>query len=507
MAIFTIKNTDNKKILCTQSPKNFAPLNEIECATKEDVANAFIRAREAQSEWKHVPIQKRIELLERLATIISQQKERIIDVVISETGKPKQEALSMEVYSALDSIVFYCKRAKKWLADESIKLHGPMRFLKKCKVIYKPRGIIGIITPWNGPFILSINPVIQCLLSGNAAIVKPSEVTPLSGQLVEEMFVLAGAPKNLVQVLIGDGEVGEALITNKPDKISFTGSVATGRKVAEQCGRLLIPFSLELGGKDAMVVCEDSNIKEAAQGAVMGSCMNAGQYCCGTERIYVTESIYDEFVEEATNITASLNQSDQDIADVGATFWDKQLDIIDDHVKDAVAKGAKILVGGSKNPSLKGLYYLPTVMVDVDHSMKIMQEETFGPIVCIMKVKNEEEAMRLANDSKYGLNGNIWTQDLNKGLAMARSLDTGACSINDMAMSYGLNEVPFGGLKESGLGFVNGKEGFRSYCHAMPVVIGKKPSSIYPYTQKSYHQLEQAIKLFFDNKLFRKLFG
>jgi acyl-CoA reductase-like NAD-dependent aldehyde dehydrogenase len=507
MAIFNIKYADNKKILCTQSPKDYSPLTEIECSSKEDVAKAFSLARNAQKQWSEVSIEDRISVLEKVAEIISQQKDRIIEVVISETGKPKQEALSMEVYSALDSIVFYCKRAKKWLADETIKLHGPMRFLKKCKVIFKPRGVIGIITPWNGPFILSINPVIQCLLSGNAAIIKPSEVTPMSGRLVEEMFVLAGAPKNLVQVLIGDGEVGEALILNKPDKISFTGSVATGRKVAESCGKLLIPFSLELGGKDAMVVCDDSNIKEAAQGAVMGSCMNAGQYCCGTERIYVTESRYDEFVTETLRITSSLVQSDQEFADVGATFWDKQLDIIDEHVKDAVAKGAKILVGGSKNSKLSGLYYLPTVIVDVDHSMKIMQEETFGPIVCIMKVQNEEEAMRLANDSKYGLNGNIWTQDISKGLKLARSLETGACSINDMAMSYGLNEVPFGGLKESGVGFVNGKEGFRSYCHAMPIVIGKKPSSVYPYTEKSYKQLEQAIKLFFDNKFFRKLFG
>ncbi|MEK9649409.1 MAG: aldehyde dehydrogenase family protein [Gammaproteobacteria bacterium] len=507
MAIFTIKKTENKKILCTQSPIDFSPLTEIECSSKQEVSNAFLNARKAQSEWKNVAIEKRIELLDKLALIISQQKERIIEVVISETGKPRQEALSMEVYSALDSIIFYSKRAKKWLADEPVKLHGPMRFLKKCKVIYKPRGVIGIITPWNGPFILSINPVIQCVLSGNAAIIKPSEVTPLSGQLVEEMFVLAGAPKHLVQVLIGDGEVGEALIANKPDKLSFTGSVNTGRKVAELCGKLLIPFSLELGGKDAMVVCDDSNIKEAAQGAVMGSCMNAGQYCCGTERIYVLHSIYDEFVEEVSKITANLIQSDKGFVDIGATFWDKQLEIIEDHVHDAVSKGAKILVGGIRNPKLSGLFYLPTVMVDVDHSMKIMQEETFGPIICIMKVKDEEEAMQLANDSKYGLNGNIWTQNLQKGEKLARSLETGACSINDMAMSYGLNEVPFGGLKESGLGFVNGKEGFRSYCHAMPIVIGKKPSSVYPYTEKSYRQLEQAIKIFFDNKFFRKLFG
>ena len=366
---------------------------------------------------------------------------------------------------------------------------------------------MAVITPWNGPFILSINPVIQAVLCGNSVVVKPSEVTPMSGALVQEIFALAEAPQHLVQTVIGDGETGAELIDQGPDKVSFTGSVVTGKKIAAKCGQMLIPYSLELGGKDAMIVCSDADIKDAASGAVVGSCMNAGQYCCGTERIYVMDDVYDEFVDEVVSITKTLIQSNDCKGDVGPTFWDKQIDIIEDHVKDAVDKGAKILVGGKRNPMFEGLYFEPTVLVEVTHEMKIMKDETFGPIISIMKVQSEDEALMLANQSHYGLNGNVWTKDLKKGQRLAKSIETGACSVNDMAMSYGVNEVPFGGVKESGLGVVNGKEGLLAYAHPMPIIIGKKSASAYPYTDKSFEQLKGALKIFWGNRLVRKLFG
>ena len=507
MGIFSIEQKDNKKILSVKSPVDFRNVGTYECASTEDVKSAMQRSRDTQKHWSKTSITERCELMHDLIDVIMENQDYIMQVVMDETGKPIQEAMSMEIYSAIDSLAFYAKRAPKWLKDESRSMHGPMQFLKKTKVAFKPRGVIGVITPWNGPFILSINPAIQAVLAGNSVIIKPSEVTPKSGMLVEEMFKKADAPDNLVQVLIGDGQVGADLIDLKPDKVSFTGSIKTGKLIAKQCGESLIPFSLELGGKDAMIVCDDADVEDAAKGAVIGSCMNAGQYCCGTERIYVQESIYESFLEKVVEYTKDLKQSDDKYADVGPTFWDKQIDIIEDHIEDAKSKGAKILIGGKRNPNFDGLYFEPTVIVDVTHDMKIMTDETFGPIISIMKVSSEDEAIRLANDSFYGLNGNVWTKDIPKGEKIAKSIETGACSINDMAMSYGVNEAPFGGVKNSGLGSVNGKEGLRSYAHAMPLIIGKKPAALYPYNEKSFNQMKGALKIFWGNKFVRKIFG
>ena len=508
MAIFSISHSESgRKQLSLKSPVDLSHIDTYDCANSDEIAQVMTQAKIAQSKWKQTSLKERVELMHRVADVVIQQQDRIMDVVMRETGKPIQEAMAMEVFSAVDSLVFYAKRAEKWLSDKKIKMHGPMRFLKKTIITYKPRGVVAVITPWNGPFILSINPVIQALLCGNSVIVKPSEVTPMSGAMVQEIFALADAPIHLVQTLIGDGETGAELISQGPDKVSFTGSVATGKKIASKCGEMLIPFSLELGGKDAMIVCSDADVKDAASGAVVGSLMNAGQYCCGTERIYVMSDIYDEFVQEVVSITNSLVQSNDCKGDVGPTFWDKQIEIIEDHVNDAIAKGATVLAGGKRNPAFEGLYFEPTVLTEVTHEMKIMKDETFGPVICIMKVESEDEALSLANQSHFGLNGNVWTKDLVKGQRIARSIETGACSVNDMAMSYGVNEVPFGGVKNSGVGVVNGKEGLLGYAHAMPIIIGKKSASAYPYTDKSFEQLQGALKIFWGNRFVRKIFG
>ena len=507
MGIFTISDQGYKKTLTLQSPADLRVVGNYDCASHEEIKSAMSKSRIAQTKWAEVPLIYRAELMHRVIDVIIENQDHIMNVVMEETGKPIQEAMSMEIFSAIDSLAFYAKRAPKWLRDEKRSMHGPMSFLKKTRVTYKPRGVVAVITPWNGPFILSINPTIQALLAGNSVIIKPSEVTPRSGKLVEDIFLMADAPQDLVQVIIGDGLAGAQLIDEVPDKVSFTGSIATGKKIAKQCSENLIPFSLELGGKDAMIVCSDADIDDAAKGAVIGSCMNAGQYCCGTERIYVVEDVYDEFVEKVVHETKQLNQSSEGFSDIGATFWDKQLDIIEDHVEDAVQKGAHILVGGKRNPSLKGLYFEPTVIINVNHQMKVMTDETFGPVISIMRVKSENDALRLANDSYYGLNGNVWTQNMNKGMNLAKAMETGACSINDMAMSYGVNEAPFGGIKQSGLGSVNGKEGLRSYAHAMPIIIGKKSASSYPYTEKSFKDMKGALKFFWGNKFLRRIWG
>jgi succinate-semialdehyde dehydrogenase/glutarate-semialdehyde dehydrogenase len=340
-------------------------------------------------------------------------------------------------------------------------------------------------------------------------LLKGSEVTPHSSALVGEFFAEAGLPEGVLEILMGDGQTGADLVNAGVDKISFTGSVATGRKVAEACGRQLIPATLELGGKDAMIVCADADLDRAAAGALIGSCMNTGQYCCGTERIYAVAEIYDAFVEKVVEGARALRQTDRGESDIGAIFWDRQLEIIDAHVKDAVAKGATVRIGGRKNPNLTGLYYEPTVLIDVTHAMDVMAHETFGPIVSIMRASDEEEALRLANDSRYGLNGNVWTRDKEKGFRIAERMETGGVCINDMALTYGVPEAPFGGVKESGIGQVNGQAGLRGYCHLHPMLVdrfgGKKVQGGYPYTLKELEGMKKFAKLLFGTRIGRWL--
>ena len=472
-----------------RSPVTGEVTGELKCASDEEVQEAVNKARSAQPAWAALSFDARAKIMNRALELVLERQDEIMDTVVKETGKARTEALTMEVLSSCDQLCYYAKNTKKFLKPIKKRIHGVVGLGKKLTIFYVPLGVVGVITPWNGPFVLAVNPSVQALMAGNAVVVKGSEVTPYSTKIAETIFRDAGVPEGVFQVLMGNGKTGAALVESGIDKISFTGSAATGRKVGEACGRNLVPFTLELGGKDAMIVCEDANIERAANGAVIGSCMNTGHYCCGTERIYVADKVYDEFVGKVTEKTEKLRQGSQDFnEDVGAVFWDKQMDIIEDHVKEAKKKGAKVLCGGERNKEFKGMYYKPTVMVDVDHNMKIMQDETFGPILCIMRVKDDAEALKLANDTKYGLNGNVWTSNKAKGIELAKQMETGAVCVNDMAMTYGAPAAPFGGRKSSGLGQVNGELGVRGYCHALPVIVDKsnKDSLMggYPYSDE-----------------------
>ena len=510
MAIFeSVESAGPRRKLRLRSTVTLEPIGELECATPEDVRAAVERARKAQSDWAKRTIEERAEVMWRLNEQFVNRQDEIIDAVIEETGKTRTEAITMEVFSSCDAITYYAKHAKKFLAPEKRRIHGLMGFAKRLKLVYRPLGVVGLITPWNGPIILSLNPMVQALLAGNAVVHKPSEVTPFSANVLKSFTEAAGFPQDLYQVVQGDGQTGAALLDAGVDKISFTGSVATGRKVGEACARNLIPYTLELGGKDAMIVCSDADLDRAAQGALQGSYMNTGHYCCGTERIYVMDDVYDPFVEKVVEGAKKLRQSDTGESDVGAVFWDKQLEIMEGHMEDAVAKGAKVLVGGGRNPNLKGLYFEPTVVTDVTHDMQLMCKETFGPIVAIMKVRDEQEALALANDSEYGLNGNVWTTDREKGERIATQMQTGGVCVNDMAITYGLHDAPFGGVKASGIGQVNGASGIRGYCHLLPISADKKGKGPiqggYPYTRKSDDGMQKMIRMYFGTRLARWL--
>ena len=493
-----ITSDDSRRHLQLRSPVSLEPTGELVCANSEDVAAAIARARAVQPAWAATGMQQRAAIVQRALRLVLERQDEIIDTVVAETGKARTDAMSMEIFSVADSLCYYAKNAEKFLRPRKRRVHGLLGLVKQLRIVYKPLGVVGLITPWNAPFVLMMNQAVQALLAGNAVVAKGSEVTPFSSRLAATLFSKAGLPEGVFQVLLGDGETGAAIVNGGVDKVSFTGSVATGRKVAEACASQLIPCTLELGGNDAMIVCADADLDRAADGAWLGSCMNTGHYCCGTERIYVVEQVYDDFLQRVLDKGKHLRQGQQYgwEEDIGAVFWDRQLAIIEAHVEDARARGANILMGGRRNPELPGLYYEPTVITGVDNSMDIMRLETFGPILCIQKVASEDEAIALANDSEFGLNGNVWTRDRDKGYRLAAAIDTGSCSVNDMALSYGIPAAPFGGRKSSGLGQVNGKKGLRGYCHEMPIVIdrfGGKMQNAYPYSARSAEGMKKLM--------------
>jgi succinate-semialdehyde dehydrogenase/glutarate-semialdehyde dehydrogenase len=496
---------DGRRRLRISNPATLEPVGEIEVQTAADVSAAIERARKAQPEWAELGFEARARYLRRAVEILIEKQAEFVDVVVAETGKPRLEAFAAEIVTCCDALQFYAKRAGRILADRTIPLH--LLKTKKLKLAYRPLGVVGIITPWNFPFVLSLNPTAQALIAGNAVVLKPSEVTPFSGRLVETLLREAGLPEGVFSLVVGDGETGAALVEGGVDKISFTGSVRTGRVVAEACGRNLVPFTLELGGKDPMIVCADADLERAARGAVWGAFANAGQVCTSTERVYVVEDVADEFTARVLDHTAGLRQGCEGEFDIGSVIWPQQLEVIETHMEDARAKGAKVLAGGRRNPDLPGHFYEPTVLADVDHDMAIMREETFGPILPIMRVEDEETALRLANDSRYGLNANVWTRDKRKGTELAKAIESGSAVVNDTMITYAVTEAPFGGVKDSGIGKVNGELGLKSYCRVQSILVhrfgGKSEPLWYPYSAGKLKLLQRLLRFIWGSSLGR----
>lgn len=504
------KPGERQKILL-KSPATLEPLYEIECETADDVNAKIAIARKAQPAWGALTIEQRVQYMLKLRDVILDRQDYVVETVMRETGKPMQDALTFEVYAVCSFISYWCKQARKTLKDETSRPSGIMGLMKKVHMVYKPLGVVGVIAPWNGPFVLTANPCIQALIAGNTVVAKGSEITPFCSKILEEFCLEAGFPEGVLNVLIGDGMTGAALTAGAIDKVAFTGSVATGKKVAMACVENLTPYSLELGGKDAMIVCADADLDQAAHGAVWGGCVNSGHFCCGVERIYAEAAIYDQFVEKVTTLAKSIRQGSQHGVneDLGAIFWDKQLDIIEAHVEDAKQKGATVLAGGERVKDNKGLYYPATVMVDVDETSDLMTQETFGPVLPIIKVKDVEEAIVKANDSNYGLHGSVWTKDINKGVAISKRIETGSMAVNDMGTMYGVPNAPFGGVKESGVGSINGANGLRGYTHPMPIIVGRYGGADagYPHDQKKYDRMVKLMNFTWRSTLGKLFFG
>lgn len=489
------------------SPATLEPIGSFECASDDDVAAMVERARGAQPVWEAMgPARRAGYLRKALAHLVSHQDD-LVDVIVRESGKPRTEALMIDVFAAADALAHNAKHAKRWLEPEMVRPHGVLRFTKKVQLHHRPLGVVGVISPWNGPLILSLNPALQALVAGNTVVLKPSEVTPYSGRLAVDLFASTGIPEGVFQVALGDGATGAALVNSSIDKVHFTGSVATGRRIAEACARRLVPYTLELGGNDAMIVCSDADLDAAAGGAVVGSMFNTGQYCCGTERVYVMADVADEFTAKVVERVKALRQGSAGEFDVGPMCFEPQLAKVESQVADAVASGATVLTGGSRNDSLKGIFYQPTVLTGVNHSMSVMAEETFGPVLPIVPVADVEEAIKLANDTAYGLAGSVWTANEAEGVRIAGRMHTGSVCINDMAVTYGIPEAPFGGRGDSGVGQANGKVGVRGFTHTQPVIIdrfgGKQTAQQYPYGPKGERIISRLIKTLWGRGIHR----
>jgi acyl-CoA reductase-like NAD-dependent aldehyde dehydrogenase len=427
------QSDQDAELVCTD-PSTGEVIGHAALTSSLEVQAAVKRAREAQPAWASQSFKDRGRVILKAREIVLAEIEEIGRLIASETGKPVDEALSMEIVPSLDLMFYFAHHTQKLLKPQKkigIGHYGLMG--RSSSLVYQPLGVIGIISPWNFPWATPLDEVVLALMAGNSVVVKPSELTSLTALKIGDIFTRAGLPTGLLAILTGDASTGAALSDAGVDKIIFTGSVATGKRVAETAARRLTPVVLELGGKDPMIVLADANIENAARAAVWGAFANSGQACASVERCYVHESIAAEFISRVVVETKALKQGSplERETDVGSMTSERQLSIVEDHIADALGSGANILIGGSR-VSGKGWYHEPTVLTNVNHNMKIMREETFGPTLPIMTFKSETEALALANDSVYGLTASLFTSDISRGRRLAEQIQAGTVMINDV---------------------------------------------------------------------------
>ena len=492
----------NKTVVDT-NPATGEVLAELPCASTEEVQAAVLRARTAQSKWRAAPIAVRIDLLRRFQSLLRDQTEEVARLISREAGKPTAEAISTEVVVVLDAAEFCMRTAHRFLREEPVP-HGNIAMKSKRGVLTRePYGVIGIISPWNYPFSTPAVETIAGLITGNAVVIKPSEFTPLAAVELQKLMQAAGLDGDLLQVVIGEGPTGAALIDSGIDKLIFTGSVATGKRVAEAAARRLLPVVLELGGKDPMIVLPDVDLDVATSGALWGAFMNAGQTCLSVERCYVHRGIYEEFLKLMTLKMGELRVGNglDSAVEMGPLINERQLLTVEAHVNDAVGRGARLLAGGRRMTDLGPNFYAPTLLADVTPEMRVIQEETFGPVLPVAPFDTEAEAVELANNSEFGLAASVWTRDRKHGEALARQINAGTVMINDMISCFGISEAPHGGFKQSGIGRTHGEMGLAEMVQVKYIDSDRLPNMKkvwwYGYGSKFQQQAEGMVQAFY----------
>jgi acyl-CoA reductase-like NAD-dependent aldehyde dehydrogenase len=449
-----------RPVVSPTTGKAFAEVSVLDLAQAREAVAA---ARAAFPAWSALSFGERGRHLLRLREAVLSEAESLAGLIAEEQGKPEAEAHAVEIFPALEALKHLALHAEDVLRDDPVESQVLLFAHKDCRLVYTPVGVVLVITPWNYPFGIAITGVAAALAAGNTVVLKPAPSTSLIGLRIGELAVKTGLPAGVLGVVTTDDAVAGALVEDpRLGKIVFTGSVATGKKVMAAAATNLTPVVLELGGKDPAVVCRDADLDRAARGIVWGAFLNSGQTCASVERVYVERSVADAFVEKVVAETKKLRQGDprRDDVEMGPLTMERQRRIVEDHVADARAKGARVLTGGEK-PAGEGFFYPPTVLTKVDHSMKIMREETFGPVLPIMAVDSLDDAIRLANDSDYGLTASGWTRDPATARRLQSELQAGVVTINDHTSSYGEPTAPWGGIKASGIGRTHGLSGLR----------------------------------------------
>lgn len=450
-------------------PFTGAVVGSVPACSEADVRYAVTRAREAQSLWTRIPVRRRAQVILRLFDLVLEEQDSLMDLIQLESGKARRDALE-EVLDVANTVRYYAIHGPVLLGPH--RRRGAIPLLTHVTERYVPYGVVGLINPWNYPFTLALSDAVPALLAGNAVVLKPAESTSLIALRAALLFQEAGLPDGLLQVVTGRGEkVGPTLIESV-DAVSFTGSTHVGREIGRQSGERLKPFSLELGGKNPMLVLDDAPLERTVDGAIRGCFSNAGQLCISTERLFVQDDIYERFIDRFIRRTGALRlgaRFDFD-ADVGSLISRAQLEKTRGHVEDAVAKSAELLAGGRHRPDLGPYFFEPTILTNVDRTMRVYAEETFGPVVSVRRFRSIDEAVREANASKYGLNASVWTGDVRRGRRIAREIECGTVNVNDAyAAAWGSVDAPMGGMKQSGFGRRHGREGLLRYVESQTI--------------------------------------
>lgn len=499
--------------ISSANPATGEVLRELDCSSETEIFAAVERARAAQGDWVELGLKKRLAIVRDFQRSLHARRSEIAAAITREAGKPLAEALVTEVLVVLDAARFLLENAFSILRDEPLP-HGNLATkLKTGRIVREPHGVIGIISPWNYPFSIAATETLAALLAGNAVVLKPSELTPLVALELASLFHSVGVPPDVFEVVIGNGAAGAALVRSPIDKLVFTGSVSTGKRIAAAAAERLLPLVLELGGKDPMLVLDDADIDVASSAAVWGAFVNAGQACLSVERCYVHRSLYNEFVKACAEKAKKLRVGNgvDPHTDVGPLIHERQLRIVESHVEDAKTRGARILSGGTRLPELGSNFYAPTVLANVTHEMRIMREETFGPVLPIMPFATDNEAIRLANDSEYGLAGSIFTSDSARGERLARRIHAGTVMVNDVISCFGISEAPHGGIKASGIGRTHGRFGLEEMVRLKYIDTDQSPGVKkvwwYGYGESFRRQMEGFLDLQFARSLTTRLRG
>jgi acyl-CoA reductase-like NAD-dependent aldehyde dehydrogenase len=504
------RKVPEREVLQSFDPATGDLVGEVPITPPDGVERVAEEVARIQQGWALVPLPERLRIIGRAAQVLLRRNDEIALAITRENGKTIVESSIVEVANAVATLDWISRWGLRYLSPERLTEH-PLTRHKRHWIVYRPLGVVGVIAPWNYPFTLAMTPTVSALVAGNTVVLKPSEVTPLVGLAIGRLFAEVGTYPDIVQVVTGDGGTGDALVRSRVQKVAFTGSVRTGKLVMKAAAESLTPVLLELGGKDPMIVCDDADLDRAADGAVWGAFMNSGQTCMAVERVYVHEDVYDGFVDRVVRKAGNLRQGEGKGHDIGSMTFEPQLGIVERHMADARAKGAEVLTGGQRVPGRDGLWYEPTVLVDVDHSMAVMTEETFGPVLPIMKVSGDAEALQLANDSAYGLNSSVWSADADRARRISEALEAGNVCINDCIINYGVAALPFGGVKESGIGRVHGYEGLRAFSNVKSVLANRitLPREVlwYPSPRWMAAALKRLLRIRYRRGLAAKFLG